>query len=251
MKISVRQVLASAAGAVVAAAIASFFGVKGTIVGVAIGSMAATVGTAVVAQSIDRTHHAVRQVVVKAPSTSVIRRLGGTAPAGEVGGSGPEAQAPVTEDVASTEAKGAATMRTAVPPARPPTEVIPGVARIEESARRLNWRVVGVTALIVFVVVLTTITVFELVAGRPLSDLFGHGSGTTAGNLFQSPPSTTAPTTTTTVPPSSTSTTSAGTTTTTTGTTTTTSTTTVPTTTTLPGATSSTTTVPTTTASSG
>ena len=54
MKFSFRQILASAAGAVLAALIASAFGVKGTIVGVAIGSAAATMGTALVAQSIDR-----------------------------------------------------------------------------------------------------------------------------------------------------------------------------------------------------
>ena len=44
MKFSIRQILASAAGAVIAAVIASIFGVKGTIVGVAIGSAAATFG---------------------------------------------------------------------------------------------------------------------------------------------------------------------------------------------------------------
>jgi len=44
MKISIRQILASTAGAVVCSHIASFFGVSGTIVGVAIGSAAATIG---------------------------------------------------------------------------------------------------------------------------------------------------------------------------------------------------------------
>ena len=41
MKFSIRQILASVGGAVIAAVIASAFGVKGTIVGVAIGSAAA------------------------------------------------------------------------------------------------------------------------------------------------------------------------------------------------------------------
>jgi len=43
VKFSFRQILASAGGAVLAALIASAFGVKGTIVGVAIGSAAATI----------------------------------------------------------------------------------------------------------------------------------------------------------------------------------------------------------------
>ena len=82
MKFSIRQILASAAGAVIAAVIASFFGVKGTIVGVAIGSAAATMATAFVAQSIERGHQAVKQVVVRAPDTAtLLRKLGGTGPA--------------------------------------------------------------------------------------------------------------------------------------------------------------------------
>ena len=82
MKFSVRQILASAAGAVIAALIASSFGVKGTIVGVAIGSVAATTGTALVAQSIDRGHKAVRQVVQDPKSPPLLRRLGSTGTAG-------------------------------------------------------------------------------------------------------------------------------------------------------------------------
>ena len=79
MKFSIRQILASTAGAVIAAVIASIFGVKGTIVGVAIGSAAATMATAFVAQSIERGHQAVKQVVVRAPETStLLRKLGGT-----------------------------------------------------------------------------------------------------------------------------------------------------------------------------
>ena len=83
MKFSIRQILASTAGAVIAAVIASIFGVKGTIVGVAIGSAAATMATAFVAQSIERGHQAVKQVVVRAPeSSTLLRKLGGTGASG-------------------------------------------------------------------------------------------------------------------------------------------------------------------------
>jgi hypothetical protein len=85
VKFSFRQILASAAGAVIAALIASSFGVTGTIVGVAIGSMAATLGTALVSQSIERWHEAVKQAVVRVPegpASTLLRRMGGTGAAG-------------------------------------------------------------------------------------------------------------------------------------------------------------------------
>lgn len=85
MKFSFRQILASAAGAVIAALIASSFGVTGTIVGVAIGSMAATLGTALVSQSLERGHEAVKQAVVRVPegpASTLLRRVGGTGAAG-------------------------------------------------------------------------------------------------------------------------------------------------------------------------
>jgi hypothetical protein len=85
VKFSFRQILASAAGAVIAALIASSFGVTGTIIGVAIGSMAATMGTALVSQSIERGHKAVKQAVVRVPegsTSTLLRRMGGTGAAG-------------------------------------------------------------------------------------------------------------------------------------------------------------------------
>ena len=95
MKFSIRQILASTAGAVCAAVIASVFGVKGTIVGVAIGSAAATMATAFVAQSIERGHEAVKQVAVRAPeSSSLLRRLGGTRASGQSASSVDESSAP-------------------------------------------------------------------------------------------------------------------------------------------------------------
>ena len=85
MKFSFRQILASAAGAVIAALIASSFGVTGTIVGVAIGSMAATLGTALVSQSLERGQKVVKQAVVRVPegpTSTLLRRMGGTGAAG-------------------------------------------------------------------------------------------------------------------------------------------------------------------------
>ena len=211
MKISIRQVLASVAGAVVAATIASFFGVSGTIVGVAIGSAAATIGTAVVAQSIDRTHHAVRQAVVRAPDSSLLRRLGGTNVAGAVTESVPEADAPVAEAVGSNEVRGDEVPVTEITSPGPRTAGVPEVETPAEVSRQLNWRVVAVTSLIVFVLVLAIITLVELGAGKPLADLFG-GSPGNGTSLFGGTTNTTQPpaSTTTTVPPTTRPTTAPG-----------------------------------------
>jgi hypothetical protein len=85
VKFSFRQILASAAGAVIAALIASSFGVTGTIIGVAIGSMAATMGTALVSHSLERGQKAVKQAVVRVPegpTSTLLRRMGGSRPEG-------------------------------------------------------------------------------------------------------------------------------------------------------------------------
>jgi hypothetical protein len=242
VKISIRQVLASVAGAVVAATIASFFGVSGTIVGVAIGSAAATIGTAVVAQSIDRTHHAVRQAVVRAPDSSLLRRLGGTNVAGAVTENVPEADAPVTEAVRSNEVRGdEVPVTTEITSPGPRTAVVPEVEPRAGVPRQLNWRVVAVTSLIVFVLVLAIVTLVELGAGKPLADLFG-GSPGNGTSLFGGTTNTTQPpaSTTTTVPATTRPTTAPGSTTSTTGGSTTTTTTRPTTTTTGPTASTST-----------
>jgi hypothetical protein len=250
VKFSIRQILASAAGAVIAAVIASTFGVKGTIVGVAIGSAAATMATALVAQSIERGHEAVKQVVVRAPEAStLLRKLGGTgasggtaasdeaAPTQVVGRSAPEdggsaetvqmesVGAPVgdterLEISATADAPATERLRATTAPMRP--------AGTRPGLRRFSWRTIAATVAIVFVLALVFITAIELISGKPLSAIFGGAdTGTTLSNLGGSPgaPTTTTPTST----PAATSTTSTSSTTTTTSATSTTTTTTSPT----------------------
>jgi hypothetical protein len=246
VKFSFRQILASTAGAVIAAIVASTFGVKGTIVGVAIGSAAATMGTALVAQSIERGHQAVKQVAVRVPETStLLRKLGGTgtsgpstssvdassAPTEVVGGPQPGSGADETIEMASTTVPAAETERLEISAATdaPATEHLqastmpapPGVVRTAVS-RGFSWRAIAASAVIVFVLALLFITAVELISGKPLATIFGGAdTGTTLKNLVNPSP---APSTT---PTSTTSTTSAtsATTTTTAGTATTTSTT--------------------------
>jgi hypothetical protein len=239
VKFSVRQILASAAGAVLAALIASSFGVKGTIIGVAIGSVAATLGTALVSQSIERGHEAVKQVAVRAPDSTLLRRLGGTGVSGQPQATVGSASAP-TEAVPATSGSGNADDRTATMAATatgdtqrfevsaeadaPATERLRAVTlpvepvdpdgRAGPTGRRFSWRAIAGTAGVVFLVALLFVTAVELVSGKPLSSIFGdHGSGPSIKEIFV--PSTPAPapgtttTTTTSVPATTTTTTGA------------------------------------------
>lgn len=219
MKFSYRQILASAAGAVLSAVVASIFGVKGTIVGVAIGSIAATTGTALVFQSIERTNKAVKQVVVRVPETSLLRRLGGTNAAG-ITESTPGESSALTEETATSAAAApdgtreaeapdpAVTQQMAAPsePPEPPDPADPAESR----SGGIRWPVVLLAVFGVFLFSLLFVTVVELIAGRPLADLFGNGGGgTTVERIFENSPTTTLPppttTTTTTTTPTSTS----------------------------------------------
>ncbi len=258
MKFSVRQILASAAGAVIAAVIASVFGVKGTIIGVAIGSAVATLGTALVAQSIERGQEAVKQVVVRAPeSSTLLRRLGATGTGGEAASSVDASSAPTeagptagagaeTVEMESTAAPVGATERLEISATAdaPRTEHLDATTTPMRPARgpsrRFSWPAIAGTAAIVFVLALMFITAVELISGKPLASIFGNaGTGTSLNNT--PPPATTTSTSSTT----STTTSTSSTTTTSTPASTTTSTT-APTgsstTTTSPGASTTTTT---------
>jgi hypothetical protein len=208
LKFSYRQILASAGGAVLSAVIASIFGVKGTIVGVAIGSVAATTGTALLFQSIERTNAAVKQVVVRVPEhTKLLRRLGGTTTAG-VTETEPATSSPLAEETATTATgpDGAVTAADAEP-AEDQTEPVPATPAAPGAVAGLRWPVVAAMIAGVFVFSLLLVTGVELIAGRPLADLFGgHSSGTTVEHIFESPTTTLPPTTTTTTSTSTTTT---------------------------------------------
>lgn len=251
MKFSIRQILASAAGATLAAVLASFFGVKGTVVGAAIGSVAATCGTVFVAQSIERGHKAVKQVVVNAPeSSTLLRRLGGTRAVGQHEAS-PTEETPATEHSPTTAVQSEATvaMEGPGPDAEPVTTQMPradhadtaqilggamlaaadpATARMKvpggahaaptTRTRRMRWPLIAVTAAGVFGLALVTITAVELIAGHPLSDLVGgpHTKSNSPSVVqFGNTPATTSTTTSTSTTTTSTSTTTTSSTTTT------------------------------------
>jgi hypothetical protein len=235
VKFSVRQILASAVGAVLAALIASSFGVTGTIIGVAIGSAVATIGTALVSQSIERGHEAVRQVVVRAPDTKLLRRLGSTDASGS--------DATVHAQVAPAEARQAAAGSAAAGEESASMESAlsagdtqhlevsavadaPGTERLESVTlppmpvrrRRYSWPTIAWTAALVFVLALLLVTVIELIAGQQtVKDIFVPSPAATTTTTPASTTTTVGGSTTTTSPTGTTTTpTNGGTTTTTT-----------------------------------
>ena len=144
MKISLRQILASATGAVAAAVIASFFGVAGTVIGVAIGSIVATTLTTLVAQSIERGHQVVRQAAVKNPDAPILRRFGETGTAGTASGPAAETMtggAVADETFRATETIGAPDATTeVVGSAEPVTEVVGPAGEPTETLGRADAR---------------------------------------------------------------------------------------------------------------
>ncbi|HTU36996.1 MAG TPA: hypothetical protein VMF35_03210 [Acidimicrobiales bacterium] len=138
MKFSPRQILASAAGAVIAAVVLSVFGDKGTIVGVAIGSMAATLGTAFVSQSIDRGHKAVQQVAEQLPETSagtLLRRLGGTSTSGAAASSADTGSTPARVSGSGAAGAGAGAAAAGAGSAAAATGTSPATAATDDTVR--------------------------------------------------------------------------------------------------------------------
>ena len=176
-------------------------------IGVAIGSAVATTGSAVVAQSIERTHRAVRQVVVgKSGPTGLVRHLGWTGPSGRATHISRDAPAalPAAVDAGQSVPRPSGGDHSGVQPPEP---------RGQRPGSDIRWPLLIAAVLGVFALALLVVTGVEIVAGKPLSRLFGvHGSPTTGAsvsNLFGSSSATTTSTTTTTTVPSTSTSTSA------------------------------------------
>jgi len=82
MELTWTKLLASAAAAVTAAVVASFFGVSGTLIGAAVFSVTATVGNAVYAHSLSRTRERLQQAAQRLDRQAAPRADG--QPAGRV-----------------------------------------------------------------------------------------------------------------------------------------------------------------------
>ena len=274
------QIAASASGAVLSALIASVFGVSGTVIGVAVGSVVATTVTALVWESIERTHSKVRDAVVqKGPRLPLVHRWATRGATEEV-----EADARSTAIEASVDAGSGNEPAAGNEPAtgnEPAAGNVPARAKAAGASdddgvgetrlvawsratrtqpmapagahrppmRKPRWPLV-VTIAASFALALGLVTLVEVLGGRPLSSLIGASNssgGTSAGNLLTSTPPEASPTTSSTTAPPRPATTTSPSTSTTTTTTTSPSTSTTTTTSTSPS-TSTTTTTTTTTA---
>jgi hypothetical protein len=142
-ELSATQLAATALAAITATVAASYLGVAGTVIGAAVASVVSAIGTAVYSHSLRSTQARVREVV---PARAVRRP--------EPPGLHPSA--PLTRaDSDASECK-------------------------PRSRERGRWHGVAIGSLALFVTVLTVVTGFEAVTGRPLSDLVrgDTGSGT-------------------------------------------------------------------------
>lgn len=151
------QVAGSALAAISGAVFASWAGTTGTIIGAALGSVIATVGSATYTWSLRRTSHVVRERAAR------VRRV--------------------------TLSGGALPRTVSEGPMRDPDEPR-DTEEPEES--RFPWGRVAAAAGIVLVLALAGITLFEAITGRPVSSLVGqdHGQGTTLGHVVGSDPRT-------------------------------------------------------------
>ncbi|WP_445529233.1 hypothetical protein [Streptomyces cyslabdanicus] len=159
--LSVAQVAGSALAAVVAAKLASYFGVYGTILGAGVVSVVATCGGTVFQHFFRRTGEQLRGVAATPTATPTASpALSPTASPGAVSG-------PVPEPVPAGTPAGRST-----PPVGEFTEGTVYRARIK------SWKRPVVAATLVFGVTMAGITAYELVSG----DSFSGGRGTTVGD---------------------------------------------------------------------
>jgi hypothetical protein len=144
LHLTATQLLASALAAVTATFAASYLGVAGTVIGAAVASVVSVVGNAVYSLSIQHTGHRVRTAVPAAGRLAAWSTNPG-------------------------------------PAATPPVAPNPAGERPAPRDRTRLWPIVAAACVGIFAGVLLLVTVTELVAGRPLTDLLRDrpGAGTT------------------------------------------------------------------------
>ncbi|MDQ2957212.1 MAG: hypothetical protein M3Y42_09635 [Actinomycetota bacterium] len=165
LSLSATQILASGLAAVSATVAASYFGVAGTVIGAALGSMISVVGSAVYSYSIRQTRHQERRTL----DVAVSQRFPLDPHRADRIGQDPE------ETVQLARAETPAAVESARPAAR----------RFSVNPRRL-----ALVAGALFVTTLGVITGFELLSGQPLTATVhgNHGSGVSLGGGDTSKP---------------------------------------------------------------
>ncbi len=162
--------IATAAGALAAvtsALLLSTLGAVGTLVGAAMGSVAATVGTNLYSQWLAKSHQ-------KVTSVQALARWRAAGLAG-VRTSPEPATEPASDSVAEA-AEAAEVAEVAEVAEGGDAEPMPSW---QERLRTLPWKRIALLSLAMFVVVVAVITVFELLAGRSVSSITRGGDGGT------------------------------------------------------------------------
>lgn len=182
------QVMAGALAAMTSAVLLSTIGAAGTLLGAALGSVAISVGSAVYGRTIQASHRRVAAQAEALRSVSKARDRLGTVDDGGTGDTLVDAQLEdagheldhaeqALQESATTDASTAAAADAAANAAWGD-----GDGDVDDTStspwRNLPWKRIGVLAAGLFLVVMLAITVFELVAGRSVSEITG---GTTDG----------------------------------------------------------------------
>jgi hypothetical protein len=180
------QVAASALASVTAAVVSSFFGVAGTVVGAAVASTISVVASATYTASLRRTNARLKNLAAAAGTTTLLtprvrRRTGWPETPGKPAAGGASAEPPTADPTG----RGGAVPE-AEQPAGPEPDPVPGGDGLLDRLRRLPRGPVALATVGVFVLVLATVTVIELLVREPLSTAVrGTGStGTSVSQLF-------------------------------------------------------------------
>ncbi|MEE6282475.1 hypothetical protein [Georgenia sp. MJ170] len=191
-RLSTLQIVASALAAMTTTALLATLGVAGTIIGAALASIITVLANFVYTASLSRTADKVAATVpVKkvrsrnetamagAPDRPRAILVAGELVAVDVAAAAPDGVAP---DGLGSD--GVAPNGATAPPAQRP-------GSLRSVVERVGWRRIGGATAMVFVLVLTAVTVVELTAGRALTDVVRNqeGSGTSLFGTAAAPPS--------------------------------------------------------------
>lgn len=168
LDLSLTQVAASALAAVVGAVLASELGVYGTIIGAAVVSTGATVGSALFQHLFRRTGEQLRDLATSAP---VLPAQSGSAP--------PE-QPAADFDPFDPGGERTRLMAALAPPV--PVDSV-AVYRGRTTWRPKGWKTYALMGVLVFGLAMGAVTVVELVAGKPVTAIVQNepGRGTSFG----------------------------------------------------------------------
>lgn len=159
------RTLAGALAAMTSAVVLSTLGSAGTIIGAAIGSIAATVGTAFYAQGLARSRAAVAKAQV------VTRGKGGAA------------KTPATEQVRPAEEAAPQESQGFLDP--DPDDVETDPVSWRDRLALLPWKRIAIAAGVLFVAVMVVILVFELLTGRSVASYTGGADDDRRTTLFR------------------------------------------------------------------